>query len=97
MLDDWPKLNLEGHLGQCPFRSPSPINLARSERGYETRNELLKTPEPKDRVAVELIEYDTSAFRVQNADEWKYEQEQRNQTSLTKRSNIPVLSEVRGR
>lgn len=95
MLDDWPKLNLDGPLGQCPFRTPSPINISPSDRGFETTNELFETPEPKDKVAVELIEYDT-AFRIQNVDEWKYEQQQKEETtSLKKRSNIEVISEVR--
>lgn len=93
VLDDWPRLNLNGHLGQCPFRSPSPVSIPPSERGYETRNEIFETAEPKDKVAVELIEYDT-AIRIQNVDEWKYEQEQKGDaTSLRKRSNIPVLRE----
>lgn len=63
ILDDWPNLNLDGHLGQCPFRSPSP--LSRSDEQPTTRSEcnILETDKSKNKVAVELIEYDA---RVRN-------------------------------
>lgn len=62
-LEAWPNLNLDGCLGQCPFRFPSPPSPPLSdENPEEVKNKLF---EVKDKVAVELIQYDTD-FRIKD-------------------------------